>query len=81
MINADSNIRKVELGMSKKKVIDIMGKSYRAVGAIHTPEGDVEIIGYENAEEGMYKMHILNDKLVQWEYEKPRPSRKHHNTN
>ncbi|MDH6316685.1 hypothetical protein M2459_002432 [Parabacteroides sp. PF5-5] len=80
-IKADSNIRKIQLGMSKRNVISVMGKSYRSVGAIQTPDGNVEILGYTNAEDGMYKLHILNDKLIQWEYDKGRPPRREHHHN
>lgn len=44
IINAyqmDRKMRDVELGMSKKKVVSILGKNYETAGARITPEGPI----------------------------------------
>ncbi len=81
MMNVGSNVKKLELGMSKRDVVSIMGKSYLSLGAIQTPEGNVEVIGYPTADDNLYRLHILEGKLVQWEYERIKPHRDHHRNN
>ncbi|MCD7978919.1 MAG: hypothetical protein LUG51_17945 [Tannerellaceae bacterium] len=56
-----------------------MGKTYQGMGAYALPEGDAEIIGYYNGENGVYKLHLLDDKLIRWEFEPPRRTPNHHN--
>lgn len=73
-MQVDSNIKKIELGMSKQQVISIMGKHYQAVGAYALPEGSVEILAYSNHENAVYNIHVLNDKVIRWEYEPVRTS-------
>lgn len=72
--NMDSNVRKIELGMSKKQVISIMGKYYEIVGARKTEYGNVETIrySYSNANNirTSYLLSFEDGKLVEWFQEK-----------
>lgn len=77
MINADRNIRKVELGMSRNEVVSIMGKDFRVLGASRTEEGDIETIGYDNANDELYLLDFLEGKLVGYELTRPHQSRPH----
>lgn len=72
MISADKNIRKVELGMSKREVVSIMGKDYRVLGATVTDKGPIETIGYDNAYEEVYALTFSEDRLVNYELTRPR---------
>lgn len=62
--------------MTKEQVISIMGKGYDRVGASVTPEGDREVLGYQNTDDGVYLLYFLDGKLVAWDKEriKKRPS-------
>ena len=52
--NADNNIQKLELGMSKIEVIAIMGKTYKRLEVKQTAEGYKETLGYEDLQDGLY---------------------------
>jgi len=68
---ANRNMSKVELGMTKKEVVSIMGKEFKTIGANRVPEGDIEMIGYENAEGEVYVLRFLNGNLVNYELTHP----------
>ncbi|SBW07077.1 hypothetical protein [uncultured Dysgonomonas sp.] len=64
---SEKNVRKVELGMTKEKVISIMGKSYTSAGAIQTPEGSVEIIRWDSVDDlEKYEFHFVDKILKEW---------------
>jgi len=63
----DSRVKKIELGMDKKKVVKIMGKTYNSSGAVKTSEGNLETIKYANSTTSGYTFQFLNDKLVKWD--------------
>ncbi|MCC8173107.1 MAG: hypothetical protein LIO65_01560, partial [Odoribacter sp.] len=70
MLNADSNIKKVELEMNKQEVIDIMGKNYEVLGAEKTPNGElIEKIGYKPNQLERYVLIFKNGKLTIWNKE------------
>lgn len=67
VFNSEQNVRKVELGMTKEKVISIMGKSYTSAGAIQTPEGNVEIIRWDSVEDAeKFEFHFVDKILKEW---------------
>ena len=45
----DSKMKDIELGMTKKKVISILGKDFESAGARMTSEGSIETISYKTA--------------------------------
>ena len=73
MSKAKNNVKKVELGMTKKEVISTMGKVYEIVGASATREGiRVETLKYEGGDaiSGMvdryYFFTFEDGVLVEW---------------
>ncbi|NDV45547.1 hypothetical protein D0T49_00575 [Paludibacter sp. 221] len=59
----DRNMRKVSVGMSKKKVVSKLGKDYEIIkmgtGAY--------VIGYKAADNGIYKLTFVDGALVELE--------------
>lgn len=68
--NFEANIKKIELGMSKKEVIALVGTDYEIVGAEATPSGDIETISYIGGIVDNYRTYYIlnfeNKKLVEW---------------
>ena len=69
--NLDSRMKKIELGMTKKQVVSILGKNYETAGARLTPEGPVESISYQTVTmsdntEGYYILSFRDNVLVEW---------------
>lgn len=69
--STDRKMKDIELGMSKKKVISILGKHYDIAGARMTPEGSIESISYRtvtiaDSSEGYYILSFKDGKLVEW---------------
>ncbi len=67
----ESKIKEVELGMSKRKVVSILGTGYEPAGARMTIDGPVETISYRatsliRGEEDCYILSFQNGKLVEW---------------
>ncbi len=66
----ESKMQQIELGMSKKKVVSILGKNYNIVGARITPEGAIESISYLSTnlgnEDSYYILSFKDGKLVEW---------------
>lgn len=65
MINADSNMRKVKIGMSKQHVIEIVGEHYEVVAATKHQE----VIGYKSSVDEIYLLQFENNRLVEWHKE------------
>ncbi len=62
MMNADNNIKKINLGMTKEQVITIMGEHYEIIGS---KEGEL-LLGYKAYDYGIYKLLFINNKLKEW---------------
>lgn len=67
----DSKMKDIELGMSKNKVIAILGKDFESEGARMTADGSIETISYKTASmsdntEGYYLLSFKNGKLIEW---------------
>ncbi|NDW10034.1 hypothetical protein [Dysgonomonas sp. 520] len=73
MMNADSNMRKVKLDMTKQEVVAIMGETYLSVSSEKTPEGFKEVLGYRTAvqTDGIYMLSFIDNKLAEWHIEWP----------
>lgn len=63
--HADSNMRKISIGMTKEQVISVMGKHYESVAATH----QTEVIGYKSSEYEIYILQFENNKLIEWHKE------------
>jgi len=73
MTKAKNNVKKVELGMTKKEVISTMGKVYEVVGASTTRDGmRVETLKYEGGDattlliDRYYFFTFEDGVLVEW---------------
>jgi len=65
MWHADSNMRKVSIGMTKKQVLSVMGEHYEPLAATK----DKKSIGYRVAANEIYILNFENDILVEWHKE------------
>lgn len=77
--NMDGRMKKIELGMTKKEVISILGKSYETAGARMSADGPVESISYptttiSDSTEGYYILSFRNNVLIEW-FKDKRPIR------
>ncbi|WP_293674494.1 hypothetical protein [uncultured Parabacteroides sp.] len=80
----DGKMKDIELGMTKKKVISVLGKDFESAGARMTPEGAIESISYKTASmmedtEGYYILSFKDGRLVEWFKEKY-PARNHNHS-
>lgn len=67
---ADSNMKRIELGMSKKQVINIMGDTYKALATREDGGVIYEAIGYDTYDVNwMYVLSFVNGKLKSWQRE------------
>ncbi|MDU1904873.1 MAG: hypothetical protein E6772_08820 [Dysgonomonas sp.] len=65
-MKADTNMRKIELGMAKNEVIKVMGNSYQRMGASTSTEGvNIETLGYPTVD-AIYMLYFENDKLIEF---------------
>lgn len=65
--NVGSKIKKVELGMSKKEVVRILGDSYAPLGAVVTEKGNLETVRYTSTwTDEYYFVNFLDGRLVEW---------------
>lgn len=68
-INED--IKKVQIGMTKNEVIQVLGKNYTITSASKDDEGNyIEVLGYESVYDEEYKLKFINNKLVEWNRER-----------
>ncbi|MNE41327.1 hypothetical protein D3C81_1044370 [compost metagenome] len=66
-MKTDSNMKKIQLGMSKEEVINTMGKQYRIAGADRLNDNSImELITYENAYNEEYQLWFKNEVLMKW---------------
>lgn len=69
-MSADSNMKKLEIGMTKKQVVNIMGDTYKIFGAVEEHGVVTESIGYETTDANwMYVLNFVNGKLKSWQRE------------
>ena len=68
----DNRMHKIELGMTKQKVISILGKDFESAGARITPDGPIESISYKTVTMTIadYILSFKNVILVEWFKEK-----------
>lgn len=68
--NADSNMKKVELEMTKEQVIKYMGDEYHRVSSFKADDGTlVETLGYQNTGSDFYILQFENGILKEWHKE------------
>lgn len=66
--NLSSKMKQLELGMTKQEVIHILGNNYSTIGAIATPDGNLETVFYtgDGVTSGDYTVRYLDGKLFEW---------------
>lgn len=74
--NTDKNMKKVNVGMSRKKVVSILGEDYEILSS----RNNTYVLGYKTTDDGLYKLVFVNDKLKEWnkEWNRKRPIGNHH---
>lgn len=76
-----NKVKKLEIGMTKKEVINTMGKDYTTLAARQTPDGALETIRYESItpypNDYSYIISFLDGKLVEWHIDEPRQGNQH----
>lgn len=81
--NLDQNINKVELGMSKKQIVSLLGNGFTPIGAVDTEEGQIETIRYDYSSTQThityYIFNFKDGKLSEWHREQERIPRAPHN--
>lgn len=81
----ESNLQRIELGMTKQEVSSILGKNYTIMGSGRTPDGNIETWSYTdpNIMESDNKKIIVNfldGRLDEWHREYiPTPPAKREN--
>lgn len=66
----NTNIKKLELGMTKAEVIGIMGKKYMISSKSKNAQGELhETLGYKSHVDEEYNLHFINNLLTEWNRE------------
>ena len=66
----NENIKKVEIGMTKEQVIQILGDRYMITASSKNNQGHaVEVLGYKSDANEEYKLTFISNKLTEWSRE------------
>jgi len=76
-LDFSKKIEKIEIGMTKKDVIKILGNDYTLVQVRPTPEGLLETFRYHTTIDD-YILNFLDDKLQEWYVPQPEKLQLHH---
>lgn len=60
--NIDDNVKKINVGMTQKKVVSILGNDYE----ITSSKDNTETLAYKTSSYGIYKLVFVDDKLKEW---------------
>lgn len=71
IVDLNSRIKKLELGMTKKEALDILGKTYDTEVVSRTRDGDLEVLKFYPMTGYNYLVHFLNGRLVEWHKDIP----------
>jgi len=69
--NLGAKVRKLEIGMTKKEALKILGNTYDVVAASQAQEGKVESLRFISTTNNTYLLHFLDGKLVEFHEGKP----------
>lgn len=74
-LQIEKKMRDVELGMTKRQVVSILGNNYESAGARQTQDGDIETIRYSSLTltekvDQYFILSFKDGKLVEWFKEK-----------
>ena len=68
--NANANIKKIALGMSREQVIQILGNDYLVTSSAKDERGNpVEILAYKSAVYEEYRLKFVDAQLAEWSRE------------
>jgi len=76
LINIDHKIRKIDIGMTKRKVVSILGDDYE----ITSSRDKTFVLGYKSSNNGIYKFIFIDGKLKEWNKDYIRNSGSLHRT-
>lgn len=66
-LKVGSNMKKIELGMSKQEVVSILGTDYQTAGASTTRDGNFETLRFvDSLNGGWYLLTFQDGRLVEW---------------
>ena len=66
----NEKIKKVEIGMTKDQVIQILGNKYMITSSSRNDKGSpVEVLGYKSDSNEEYKLMFVDNKLTEWNRE------------
>lgn len=77
IMDTDNNMKKISVGMTKKKVISILGDDYE----ITSSKDRTLILGYKSSNNGIYRLVFVDDKLREWNKDYLRNNRLNRNFN
>jgi len=62
IINIDDNMKKISVGMTKKKVISVLGHHYEVISS----KERTITLGYKAPNNGIYRLVFVDNKLKEW---------------
>lgn len=62
IINIEDNMKKISVGMTKRKVISILGHDYEMISS----KDKTITLGYKSSDGGSYRLVFMDDKLKEW---------------
>lgn len=66
----EERVKQLELGMTKKQVTDILGKTYKPLSLENSPSGRVETLSVDVDEDWRYVIKLLDGRLENWARER-----------
>ncbi|MDQ0967694.1 hypothetical protein QFZ20_003097 [Flavobacterium sp. W4I14] len=75
LMDMDNGIKKISIGMSKKKVISILGNDYEVISS----KERTSTLGYKNPNHGIYRLVFVDDRLNEWSKDRLGYYRQHRN--
>lgn len=62
IINIEDNMKKISVGMTKRKVISILGHDYEMISS----KDKTITLGDKSSDGGLYRLVFMDDKLKEW---------------
>lgn len=75
IVNIDDNMKKISVGMTKKKVISVLGQDYGVISS----KDKTTTLGYKTSDGGLYRLVFIDDKLKEWRKDHFRNNRDNRN--
>ncbi len=65
--NLDENVKKINIGMTKNEIENLLSKKYYVASIQKTQDGTIEIIAYQGYKNFEYQFTFLDNKLIKLE--------------